>query len=164
MEVSSARFDFSPYPSYSLKMEGGRQRDITCLCPPPWIDPVFLFCIHFVSTCGNWSAISNCFILMDISFSSIGDSQGSRVLETQKLTSASLRKLKDRNIPQAPERILDAPDYVNDYCKLACLHLQKQHQPDVVEKLRAVGDCTFCASLGKSTRMSLQHAMCFNYH
>jgi len=37
------------------------------------------------------------------------------VLDSQSLTPASLRKLKDRYIPQAPERILDAPDFVNDY-------------------------------------------------
>ena len=40
------------------------------------------------------------------------------MLESQSLTPASLRKLKDRYIPQVPERILDAPDFVNDYCKL----------------------------------------------
>ena len=46
-----------------------------------------------------------------------GHSSCSKVLYTQNITPSSHRKTKGRYISQVPEKILDAPDFMNDYCK-----------------------------------------------
>ena len=62
--------------------------------------------------CSNWHLL-------------LAGNLNTRLNESQSLTPASLRKTKDRYIPQAPERILDAPDFVNDYCKVTLKFLFK---------------------------------------
>ena len=42
-----------------------------------------------------------------------------RVLYSQNKTPATSTKKNARHIPQIPERILDAPDLIDDYCKLS---------------------------------------------
>ena len=41
-----------------------------------------------------------------------------RVLYGQNKTPSTSTKKNARHIPQVPERILDAPDLIDDYCKL----------------------------------------------
>ena len=40
-----------------------------------------------------------------------------RVLYSQNKTPSTVKKKNSRHIPQVPERILDAPDLIDDYCK-----------------------------------------------
>lgn len=42
-----------------------------------------------------------------------------RVLYSQNKTPSTSSKKNARHIPQVPERILDAPDLIDDYCKFS---------------------------------------------
>lgn len=46
-----------------------------------------------------------------------------QVLYSSCKTPASTAKKIMRNIPQVPERILDAPEILDDYCKCLCMLL-----------------------------------------
>ena len=50
----------------------------------------------------------------------LGSQNSLRVLYNHSKTPGSVKKTS-RHIPQVPERILDAPDILDDYCKLLIL-------------------------------------------
>ena len=71
--------------------------------------------IYWLNTC-----VTCCFFLFSTLpiFYFSGHLNDLRVLYGQNKTPSTSTKKNARHIPQVPERILDAPDLIDDYCKL----------------------------------------------
>lgn len=60
------------------------------------------------------------FLISHITFFIIGHANALKILYSSSKNPGSTKKAT-RHIPQAPERILDAPEILDDYCKYSIL-------------------------------------------
>ena len=84
-------------------------------------------------------------LIMHGSICILGHLNDLRVLYSQNKTPATSTKKNARHIPQIPERILDAPDLIDDYCKLSSVIFPPcETSPAKSEKKRLFSQSSYC--------------------